>query len=860
MSAIAQAYVEILPSARGISRGISKELGGVQSVITEKTRSGFLGGFTRVAGAVTAAVGAIGVGTIIGKTISSGLDRALNIDSARGKLEGLGYSAEQVTGVMDRALASVKGTAFGLDQAATVAAGALAAGVKPGQQLQDTLSLVADAATIAGTDMGSMGAIFNKVAASNKVQGDVLAQLADAGVPALQFLAKELGVTAEAAADMASRGEIDFATFSAAMQAGLGGAALASGDTARGAFANVGAAVARLGAMFVAPAVAGAPTLFQALAGAIDRLAEALRPVAEELGARLTPAMAAFAGWLDGLDFTGAASMLDGIGAAVGSFFSNVNTGGPGASAMFASIGDSLQRLGPAFAEFGAALPQVGSAVATIAAAGLGVLTNALVFLADNVDTIVAWMPALVAGFVAWRVASTLGAAASMRLRAVELAALPVYAANNVMRLTSAVLESRNAKAKALTVGATGAQTAALAANTTATGLNTAATSGGVLANLRAAAAGAAARVALVAGTVATGAATAAQWALNAAMSANPIALIVIAIAALVAGLIWFFTQTELGQQIWANFTQFLTEAWANVSAWFMQVGEAISAWWMSFWGQIVSVATAVWNAIVAVVTGYVNRVQAVVTAVVSVVQSIWSNAWNNVRTVISTVWSAIVSFVTSAINNVRDRISGAVNTIRGLWERGWNIIRNVVSTAFGNIQRGVQTGIGNVINFVRSLPDKARSALGNVGNVLLSAGRSLIQGFINGIKAMVGKVGSAVGGVLDFAKSFFPNSPAKRGPLSGSGWRQIGKAGAAIEKQFESGFTGRMDDVIGSRVSVPRVPMSAEVAAYADSQSVATITDAAMDRLAVRVAAALIEVRKLDGRGAVAAVQRGAI
>ena len=58
----------------------------------------------------------------------------------------------------------------------------------------------------------------------------------------------------------------------------------------------------------------------------------------------------------------------------------------------------------------------------------------------------------------------------------------------------------------------------------------------------------------------------AAQWALNAAMSANPIMIVVLAIAALVAGLIWFFTQTDVGRKAWASFTAFIGQAWKVVS------------------------------------------------------------------------------------------------------------------------------------------------------------------------------------------------------------------------------------------------------------------------------------------------------
>ncbi|ORL30462.1 phage tail tape measure protein [Prescottella equi] len=69
-------------------------------------------------------------------------------------------------------------------------------------------------------------------------------------------------------------------------------------------------------------------------------------------------------------------------------------------------------------------------------------------------------------------------------------------------------------------------------------------------------------RAVMIAGAVATGAATAAQWAFNLALSANPITLIIIAVTALVAGLIWFFTQTEIGKKI-------ITAAWdAILTGW----------------------------------------------------------------------------------------------------------------------------------------------------------------------------------------------------------------------------------------------------------------------------------------------------
>ncbi|NKU16439.1 hypothetical protein GS928_25915 [Rhodococcus hoagii] len=94
-------------------------------------------------GAGTAAAG------VLAASITKGLGRLKRDRAAQAKLSGLGNSTQAVGQIMDNALVSVKGTAFGLGDAATVAASAVAAGVKPGKDLERTLKLTGDAATIA---------------------------------------------------------------------------------------------------------------------------------------------------------------------------------------------------------------------------------------------------------------------------------------------------------------------------------------------------------------------------------------------------------------------------------------------------------------------------------------------------------------------------------------------------------------------------------------------------------------------------------------------------------------------------------------------------------------------------------------
>lgn len=187
--------------------------------------------------------------------LASGWSRMTKIDNAKVKLEAIGNTAEDVTKIMDNALASVKGTAYGMDAAATTAASAVAAGIKPGKSLEKYLSSVADAAAVANIEMDEMGSIFNKVATKGKADNEVLTQLSEKGIPIYQYLAKEIGTTSEKVFDMAKDGEIDLKTFQKAVKNNIGGAAKEIGSkTITGAISNLKASISRIGSNFLGSA------------------------------------------------------------------------------------------------------------------------------------------------------------------------------------------------------------------------------------------------------------------------------------------------------------------------------------------------------------------------------------------------------------------------------------------------------------------------------------------------------------------------------------------------------------------------------------------------------------------------------
>lgn len=152
----------------------------------------------------------------------------------------------------------------------------------------------------------------------------------------------------------------------------------------------------------------------------------------------------------------------------------------------------------------------------------------------------------------------------------------------------------------------------------------------------------------------AVNAAKGAQAAFNVVMNANPIFLIVTAIAALVAGLAWFFTQTETGKK-----------AWAAITAEFRKFLDWIAPYWDATLNALSSTWNTVWGAVSGFFTSYVVPL---ISGAVSVLSGVWSvlsgavsAVWGGIMTAISTVVDWISTYVGPVLSGVWTGIKVAV-------------------------------------------------------------------------------------------------------------------------------------------------------------------------------------------------------
>ena len=196
-----------------------------------------------------------------------------------------------------------------------------------------------------------------------------------------------------------------------------------------------------------------------------------------------------------------------------------------------------------------------------------------------------------------------------------------------------------------------------------------------------------------------------------------------------------------------------------------------IQAIWDVVWPAIQPIVITVFSAISAVITGVMGVIQAVITTVMAAINGDWGGVWAGIQSVCAAVWAALGSIITGALGIISSAIDGALAIISGIWDACWSTISNAFSAIWDGIKTAASNGIDAVYNTVVGIKDKVVGFFSGCGSWLLESGKALLNGFKRGIENGFNAVRGAVEGGLSTIRSFFPFSPAKRGPFSGRGY-----------------------------------------------------------------------------------------
>ena len=283
--------------------------------------------------------------------------------------------------------------------------------------------------------------------------------------------------------------------------------------------------------------------------------------------------------------------------------------------------------------------------------------------------------------------------------------------------------------------------------------------------------------------------AAAGQWVLNAAMNANPIVLVVTAIGALVAALVWFFTQTETGRKAWASFTSFLSSAWQSVVSFVTSLGQNIA----NFFTQTIP------NAIQSVIQWFQQLPSAIGTALSNLITSIGT-------------WA--VSFGQSALQAGQQFVSNIANFLTNLpatiaYWLAYGITFVVLWAAqLGSqaISAGQQflTNLGtffmqlpgNIWNWLTSTVASVASWAAQMGANALSAGSQFLSNVGTFISQLPSNVGSWLSGAISAAASFVGQMASNAVNAGSRFLSSIGSYISQVPGRISAGLSGAISAV----------------------------------------------------------------
>lgn len=709
MSTLGQAYVQIMPSAKGISGSIQKTINPEATAAGKSAgkniASSIASSMSRAGSTLTKAitVPAMGAATAIGGIVAAfGWKRLVAVDAAQAQLKGLGYSAEDVSRISDGLRDAISGGMLTMAEATSAAATAMAAGVKEGDELTRYIQLL-DSAVVGGTGtFTEMEQIFGRVVDQGKLtrtEFDMIAQRMPGFSSAVQ---KSMGVGSEAMYEMLRNGEITTDDFLDVMEDFAGGMADAYADSWSGMVQNTLANVGIIGETI--------------LGGVFEQSKESIAEFLDYLRSDDLKVWAQEAGQVIGDAFNGIIEVVKG---AI-EWWTNLDGS---TQKMIMTIAGIAVAIGPVllvasklittFMTIQGIFMKLMTPIALVIKA-LGGIASPVLIVIGVITGLIALFTTLYQSNEGFRdlvqtVWATIQETISTVIQTIS---------DFVMEIWGGLVEWWNVNGEMIR------QAAENVWNFISTLIST------------------------VMNVI---------WAIMQALWPVIQALIISTWEAIkgaiqgaidvITGIIQFFSALFTGNwsALWDSVKQIVSGAvqlvWNLVQLWF--VGKILKLGNTLFTG-LRGIVTNIWNTVKSLFTGGVNTARNVVSTGFNFIRNIISSVMNAIRGVISNIWNGIRNTISNVVNGIRSTISNIFNSLRG-----------IVSSAFNGVRSAVTNGMRNAFNAVKNFFGRFKDA-----------GKKIVTSIADGIKGAVGKVTDAIGNVTQKVRDFLPFSPPKTGPL----------------------------------------------------------------------------------------------
>lgn len=162
------------------------------------------------------------------------------------------------------------------------------------------------------------------------------------------------------------------------------------------------------------------------------------------------------------------------------------------------------------------------------------------------------------------------------------------------------------------------------------------------------------------------------------------------------------------------------------------------------------------------------------------------------VNQTVNTGWERTKQTTSQKLGEMLRDVQSNLNQLPGMLSYIWETGKQRVFDRLSEMRTGIEQKVNEVLIFIGRLPQTIAQKLSQYS--LFGSGQSIIQGFLDGMVSMVVRAAITAEYIMRTIRSFFPFSPAKRGPFSGMGYTT--HSGAAMVRDWAKGMASEMGTV----------------------------------------------------------------
>ncbi len=223
------------------------------------------------------------------------------------------------------------------------------------------------------------------------------------------------------------------------------------------------------------------------------------------------------------------------------------------------------------------------------------------------------------------------------------------------------------------------------------------------------------------------------------------------------------------------------------------QIGDIIAQGFMTIPAKLTTAFAGLGGAVAGAMIALKGVVTSNATGIADAFGQAFSGAAGRVSSALAGVTGAVASALTPALGVVASTVAGILASLQG----GLAAVVPVVEGSFAAVPAVVAAKMAEANAAVAAGGQQMVSTALAFAGAMESAGRSIGASFAAGIASSAGLVSAAAQSLVAAARVFFPNSPAKEGPFSGSGW--VDKSGEAVGEGFASGMSSSQQEVVAT-------------------------------------------------------------